>query len=175
MNPIEPNDQHDKEPLSLPGRTADTGIRYTEGPTPSQLVVLCNVYYQSGFDEDPVGDVSRFFQSIPSTEEAYKRRLKINPEQWQILDLGWLKSTSVIFLIHRPEEKDVRPTPAEQEKLKQTIVQIAFRSTEPSTEPFVPVLQLLPDEGIPLRVVPGQSVFLYCEQQTRCYVIAIPR
>jgi hypothetical protein len=68
-----------------------------------RLTIVENIYYQPKNDE-ATSIVSSFDRILESSEQLYKRNLKLSTD-WQTIDTGWLKKISCLILVNLSEEK----------------------------------------------------------------------
>ncbi len=90
---------------------------------PQKIVVKETTYWQSR-GSNPQSVSASFSRLVNSEEQPYIRtRLKVS-EEWQPLDTGWLKGTSMVIVENLPEVRQTIPTPEQIKAAKAKILEV---------------------------------------------------
>jgi hypothetical protein len=104
---------------------------------------------------------TRFVRHLKSDEQPYIRQLTIG-EDWQPLDLGWVKNPSMIIIENREGSfMQVQPTREEREEAAKKVVEIGIRNGE--TEATWPDWLVRPGENFR-----GSPSFIDTKIEIRC-------
>jgi hypothetical protein len=88
------------------------------------MVVKETTYWQSR-GSNPQSVMTSFTRLVNSEEQPYVRtRLKVS-EEWQSLDTGWLKKSSMVIVENLPEVRQTIPTPEQLKAAKGKVLEIA--------------------------------------------------
>ncbi len=125
----------------------------------SRIVVVESVVHQTPGD-DPIVVEARFSRWLESGEQPFIRRMYLE-QDWRKLEIGWIKSSSMLMLTNEPDMLVVRPSAEVQAIQVEKIIEVAILPQELVTgmprdmhSPPRAAIQPLPFSYI----LPGESI-----------------
>jgi hypothetical protein len=136
----------------------------------NRLTVVETIYHWLR-DGQPIFVQQGWNRLLDSDEDGYKRRVVVKQE-WQQLDLGWLKSKplSAVYLANEREQQAVNPSPEEQAAIEAKVVEVGFAESG-----IHAAFQIRPGES--MRACPIDADRLYLRSRAgiaRINILAIP-
>ncbi len=134
----------------------------------SRIVVVETVYHQQHGGQ-PTAVESRYAHNLTTDEQVYGPRKIVATEEWKPLDVGWVKSASLLILSNE-EGKGLQVNPTEQQR-KDMAARVVELSWDP--RPFVWLIH----PGHSFRGCPSQlkGLIIRCRSgQAECFVTVYP-
>jgi hypothetical protein len=139
-------------------------------PLADRLTIVETVYHQH-LHQPPTAIETRYQRSLKTSEQVYSHQCTAT-EDWQPLELGWLKSNVGMLVITNDEGHftQVNPTEAERETAEKKILELSYGVTITN-----PSWLILPRESFRGQPAPAwlDSLFIRCRSGSCKYTVNV--
>jgi hypothetical protein len=133
-------------------------------PKPRMTVV--DIFYHQVFGEQPESVESRFERELSSDEQMYQRK-KVATEEWQPIDLGWVKEVGTVFIQNiEGQFHSVNPTVEQKEEIAKRVLEFTFAQCK---ECFL----IPPGESMRCSPTSAGSLMLRCRSGQAKYLVVV--
>ncbi len=136
----------------------------------SRIIVVETVYHQSS-GLQPTAVESRYSHNLKTDEQVYGPRRIVATEEWKPLDVGWVKTASLLILSNEEGKNlQVNPTQKEREDIASRVVHLAYRGLHGDGTWMI-------HPGHSFRGCPNslRELFIRCQSgQAECFVTVFP-
>ncbi len=140
----------------------------------SRVTVVLNVYHNTPNRNTTGPEPTRFSKFLDTTDVAYQRTVQLNNE-WQSIDLGWLKDSGCSMLILQNVTErlpGLTPTDEEIDAIKASIVEYGVKSESGEA---IGVGSLSPEEGVPLSPLDVSKIVVRSRTQSTLAYFVVPK